>query len=68
MISTDLVTIRLSKSNRFINIQDDRSLSIGYEGQEGPVIEFFEFDGGFEIGNTLNHEVRVVDEKGWELA
>jgi hypothetical protein len=66
MIGTDLVT---TKSNRFITMQDDRSLSIGYEGL---VIKFSQFDGGFEIGNTLNHEVRVSDEQGagdrWELA
>ena len=72
IIGTDLVTIKVSKSNRFITMQDDRSLSIGYEDQEGLVIEFSKFDGGFEIGNTLRHEVLVSDEHGagdrWELA
>lgn len=71
MIGTDLVTIKVSKSNRFIIMQDDRSLSIGCEDQEGLVIEFSKFDGGFEIGNSLHHDVFVSDEQAgdrWELA
>ena len=52
-------------------MQDDRSLSIGCEDQEGLVIEFSKFDGGFEIGNSLHHDVFVSDEQAgdrWELA
>jgi hypothetical protein len=69
MIGTDLVTIKVSKSNRFITMQNDRSLSIGYEDQEGLVIESSKFDGGFD---TPYHNVFVSDEQGagdrWELA
>ena len=74
MIGTDLVTIRVSKSNKFISMQDDRSLSLGYEDQEGLAIEFSKFDGGFEVANTRIKEVLASDgdEQGagdrWELA
>jgi hypothetical protein len=74
MIGTDLVTIKVSKSNRFISMQDDRSLSLSYEDQEGLAIEFSKFDGGFEIANNLSKDVLVSDGDAqgagdrWELA
>ena len=53
MIGTDLITIKVSKSNKFISMQDDLSLLLGY-GDHALAIEFSKFDGGFEIGNTLS--------------
>lgn len=73
MIGTDLVAIKVSKSNRFISMQDDRSLSLSHD-QKGLEIEFSKFDGGFDIANTLSKEVLVSDGDAqgagdrWELA
>ena len=70
MIGTDRVFISLSKGNRFIDMQSNRSLTASYGVQEGLIIEFSQFDGGFEIGYA--NEVLFSDEQQtgdrWELA
>ena len=68
IIGTDLVSIRVTNRNGFLDFRNDGSLAIS-PGGEYLVLPFSRFDGGFQIGEN---DALVNDKQGdgdrWELA